>query len=96
MVWPEEISPFDYHLISIKKDEEAEEIYDKLLEKGLNVLYDDRDVSPGEKLKDADLIGCGKKIIVSEKSMEKGGVEYVDEFEGTTKILSKEELVKIY
>ena len=73
MVWPESVAPFKYHLINLSTDakvkEQADELYKKLREKGEEVLYDDReDSSPGEKLKDADLIGIPYRLVVSDKT----------------------------
>ncbi len=76
IIWPESIAPYKVNLISLDKDEEAEKIYRELTEKGVEVLYDDReDVSAGEKFADADLIGCPYKIIVSDRSIKAGGAE---------------------
>lgn len=77
MTWPKEIAPFQVHLISINENEKAEEIYQKLREKGIEVLYDDREMSVGQKFAEADLIGCPVKVIISSKSIEKGGVELI-------------------
>lgn len=94
MVWPKEISPFKVHLISLRKQEEAGKIYKELIEKNIEVLYDDRDVSAGEKFAEADLIGCPVRIIVSEKSLGAGGAEFLDMTSEETKILSVEEVIK--
>ncbi len=75
MIWPESVAPFKYHLISLGKNEEAEEIYNKLQEKGEEVLFDDRELSAGEKFAEADLIGIPYRIVISEKSLQAGGVE---------------------
>jgi prolyl-tRNA synthetase len=76
IVWPEEIAPFQVHLLSLKEDEEAEKIYKDLTRAGIEVLYDDRaDISAGEKFTDADLIGCPYRIVVSAKSLKEGCVE---------------------
>lgn len=77
MVWPEAVSPYDVHLISLGQDEKAGEIYDQLVGAGAEVLYDDRDMRPGEKFADADLIGCHKRIVLGKKSVENGVVELV-------------------
>ncbi len=78
MFWPVEAAPFDVHLISLNQNTEAEKVYKKLTEKGLSVLFDDRDGSAGEKFAEADLIGVVKRVIVSTKSLAAGGVEVVD------------------
>jgi len=75
MAWPKEISPFQIHLISLNQNEEAEKVYSNLVEKGIEVLYDDRDLMAGEKFAEADLVGCPKRIVISKKSLEAGGVE---------------------
>lgn len=92
MTWPKEISPYKVHLISLRKDDEADKIYKRLLEKNIEVLYDDRDVSAGEKFAEADLIGCPLRIIVSKKSLEAGGVEYSDIAKGETELLDEEKV----
>jgi len=76
IVWPETIAPFKVHLISFKQDEKAKEIYNALNAKGIEVLFDDRDASIGVKLNDADLLGMPYRILVTEKSLAAGGVEY--------------------
>ncbi|MBI5732058.1 MAG: hypothetical protein HY982_01725 [Candidatus Magasanikbacteria bacterium] len=81
IIWPEEIAPFKVHLLKLtgstnKSLSEADKIYDDLTKAGAEVLYDDRaEKMPGEKFADADLIGCPYRVIVSEKSLAKGGAE---------------------
>jgi prolyl-tRNA synthetase len=79
IIWPEEIAPFTVHLITFGKNEnifrEAENLYHDLKNAGIEVLFDDRDAGPGQKLNDADLMGMPYRIVVSEKAAEKGGVE---------------------
>jgi len=76
IIWPDSVAPFAVHLISLNQNEEAEKIYAMLGEAGIEVLYDDRDVSAGEKFADSDLIGIPTRIVVSKKSLEAGGVEF--------------------
>ena len=74
IIWPASVAPFTVHLVSISGGDDAvtakaETVYEKLLAAGVEVLYDDRaDVSPGEKLGDADLVGCPWRAIVSGKT----------------------------
>lgn len=77
IIWPESVAPFKLHLIVLdEKKEESERIYEDLLKKGVEVIYDDRsDKTAGEKFADADLIGCPWRMVVSNKSLEQGGVE---------------------
>ena len=95
MVWPEEIAPFAVHLISLYKNKETEKLYDEFIQKGVEVLYDDRDISAGEKFAEADLVGCPKRIIVSEKSISSGGAEYTDLISGESKIVSMGGVVEV-
>ena len=80
IIWPENIAPFKLQILALNmKDEQirqtAENIYEKAKEKGIEVLYDDRDISAGAKFKDADLIGIPHRIVVGKKVKE-GKVEY--------------------
>jgi len=81
IVWPEAVAPFRVHLIAIadkagKVAEEATKLYNALTEKGVDVLYDDRDARPGEKFADADLLGLPHRVVLSEKTLAEGVVEY--------------------
>ena len=71
MVWPEEIAPARVYLARLgdKSDvvKAADELYDELTKKGIEVLYDDRDARPGEKFADADLYGIPYRVVVSDK-----------------------------
>ncbi|MFA5020496.1 MAG: proline--tRNA ligase [Patescibacteria group bacterium] len=68
IVWPESVAPFAVHLISLKRDEAARELYDRLVAADVEVLYDDRDVSAGQKFVDSDLLGLPWRLVVSEKT----------------------------
>jgi prolyl-tRNA synthetase len=78
IVWPEAIAPFAVHMIVLGNAvEAAEEVYAKLVTAGIEVLLDDRiDTTAGEKFADSDLIGIPHRVVVSEKSLAKGGLEY--------------------
>ncbi len=93
IIWPEEIAPAKYYLITIGQEEKvinyADKLYQKLSKAGESVIYDDRDESPGVKFNDGDLIGCPKILIVSPKTVKKDKVEQKDRESG------KEELVKL-
>lgn len=95
IVWPQNIAPARVHLISLGADEEAEELYKKLEEQGIEVLYDDRDARAGEKFADADLIGIPHRLVVSKKSIEAGGYEYKKRDEKDSKIVTEAELLKM-
>lgn len=72
MVWPESVAPFRVHLISLGQNEKAEEVYQALTQAGIEVLYDDRDASAGEKFADSDLMGIPYRIVVGKKGVEAG------------------------
>jgi prolyl-tRNA synthetase len=96
MIWPESVAPFTVHLIQIGNvNDQAEKIYNDLQEKGIEVLLDDRDASAGSKFADADLIGIPHRVVISEKSLEKGGLEYKKRNESDSKIITESELFKI-
>jgi prolyl-tRNA synthetase len=79
IIWPKEVAPFQIHLIPIentgKVKKASEKLYQDLQRRRIEVLYDDRDKSPGEKFADADLIGIPIRIVVSERTLEKVCVE---------------------
>ena len=95
IIWPEDIAPFKYHIIIIGENEKtikkANEIYLKLKIKN-DVLLDDRNESAGSKLKDADLIGCPIRIVISEKTLENDSVEIKYRKEKDIKFIKIEEL----
>ncbi len=85
IVWPKSVAPFQVHVVALKsKDEEKQKLIDttvtaiesELGAKGVEVLVDDRDKGAGEKFADADLIGIPLRLVVSEKSLAAGGVEW--------------------
>ena len=75
IVWPEAVAPFRVHLLSLGQDERASELYTSLTAAGIEVLYDDRDVTAGTKFADSDLIGIPYRVIVGKKTVESGEVE---------------------
>jgi prolyl-tRNA synthetase len=94
IIWPENIAPFKLSLISLEGGEkEAEEIYHKLVEVGIEVLWDDRDVSGGVKFADSDLIGNPYRVVVSKRSLESGGVELKRRKDENNEIVSIEKLI---
>jgi prolyl-tRNA synthetase len=100
IIWPENIAPFKVHLIVLGNDEkiikEAEALYEELLKKGIEVLFDDREgISAGEKFADADLIGIPYRIVVSKRSLEDGGFEIKKRTEDKGKIIKNEELINL-
>ena len=95
IVWPREVAPFQVHLVGLGEDmSEAETLYEQLLNKGIEVLFDDRiGVSAGEKFADADLLGMPLRVVVSKRSIENGGAEIKGRTETTGRIVSLTEVV---
>jgi len=91
IIWPESVAPFKAHLISLNKNEEAEVIYDKLVKAGVDVLYDDRDSSAGEKFSDADLLGIPYRLVISKKTGDQ--IEVKKRNEENSEILSIDEVM---
>ncbi len=80
IIWPASVAPFDVHLVSLDAGSgelraEIEGLYGQLQAAGLDVLFDDRDETPGVKFNDADLIGLPLRVTMSKRSLKKGGVE---------------------
>lgn len=76
LVWPMNIAPYHVYLASIGNvDAKADEIYQQMQELGIEVIYDDRDVRPGDKFADADLMGIPIRVVVSERNLEQGKIE---------------------
>lgn len=89
--WPRSVAPFQVYLISFGKDDEAEALYEDLQSKGIDVLYDDRDKTAGEKFADSDLLGIPLRVVLSHK-LEEGKVETKNRNEEESRLVSKEEL----
>jgi prolyl-tRNA synthetase len=97
MVWPESIAPFKVHLVGLNLEDDeirdwADGIYASLQKRGVEVLYDDRDIRPGEKFADSDLIGIPYRVVVSRKGKEAGTFEVVTRATGEVRNLTEEEL----
>jgi prolyl-tRNA synthetase len=78
--WPRALAPFAVHLVGIGKPgtpehEAAERVYRTLLDGGVDVLYDDRDLGPGEKFADAELLGCPLRLTIGRRALESGEIE---------------------
>jgi len=78
--WPASIAPFDVHLVGLGKEgtEEhalAERLYEELSGAGLQVLYDDRDLRPGEKFVEAELLGSPLRVVAGRRSLDSGELE---------------------
>ncbi len=97
IVWPDNIAPYQVHLIGLNTDDSSvkdwvEGIYDVMKEKGMEVLYDDREARAGEKFADSDLIGIPYRIVASKKTKEEGKFEVVTRATGEVRYLTEEEM----
>ncbi|MFA6513760.1 MAG: aminoacyl--tRNA ligase-related protein [Patescibacteria group bacterium] len=93
IIWPESVAPFKVHLLSLNENETATKVYQDLLSAKIEVLYDDRDLSAGEKFADADLIGCPYRLVISKKSIQAGGFELKKRSEKDSEIITPETIV---
>ena len=97
IVWPASVAPYQVHLIGLNLDDPiiadfAAGMYANLKERGVTVLFDDRDVRPGEKFADSDLLGMPYRVIVSAKAKEAGTFEVVARADGAVRELTEDEL----
>jgi prolyl-tRNA synthetase len=78
--WPRAVAPFDVELVTLGKEGEearavADRLYDELRDEGLDVIYDDRAGSAGEKFADAELLGCPLRLTIGKKGVEAGEID---------------------
>jgi len=105
IVWPKSVAPYQAHLINLKTQNSnvksktqnsnlsGDKIYERLLNAGVEVLYDDReDVSAGEKFADADLIGIPVRLVISERNGER--IEYKERDKKESELLDLEEVIQ--
>lgn len=97
LIWPKEVAPFAVHLISAGNDanvlSESEKIYESLTNAGVEVLFDDREASAGEKFADSDLIGIPLRITVGKRSLEEGMIEIKSRTEEKGRHVKPEDLM---
>ena len=79
-IWPIAIAPWQVHICAVRADDSevkayADNLYNTLTEKGIEVIYDDRNVSAGVMFSDADLLGVPFRVVVSPRNMKGGIVE---------------------
>ncbi|MBP1995077.1 proline--tRNA ligase [Paenibacillus eucommiae] len=95
IIWPMALAPFQVHVIPVSLKDEiqmktAEELYQRLVDCGIEVLLDDRDERPGVKFKDSDLIGIPIRIVVGKHAAE-GNVEFKERARAEQKIMKLED-----
>ena len=89
IVWPKEISPFDVHLVGLNG--KGEELYKRLKNEKIDVLFDDRDVPAGQKFNDADLIGIPVRLVASDKTGDK--IEFKERTSSESELLSFDDII---
>lgn len=97
IIWPKSLAPYAVHLIPLTIADEAEgtSLYNRLLDAGVEVLFDDRiDVRAGEKFADADLLGMPLRILISSQAREKGGVEVKERLGGNERIMNFDDCIE--
>jgi len=100
MIWPESIAPYQIGIVPMGKSDEMKEltetVYNTLTEAGYDVLLDDRDkkTSPGVKFADMDLIGIPHRIVISDRGLKNGTIEYKNRREEDARDIAKDEIIQ--
>ena len=91
LVWPEAVAPFKYYLVGIGTAgaEEAEKLYNG---RETEFLFDDRDVRPGEKFADAELMGIPYRVVISDKTLAEGVAEVTNRKTGESRLVKLAEI----
>jgi prolyl-tRNA synthetase len=101
IIWPEPLAPFHVVLIAINmhKSERlrdaANQLYADLVEQGIEVLFDDRDARPGVKFADAELIGIPHRLVISERALDAGELEYRHRRDQQSRMLKREAALEL-
>lgn len=96
IVWPESIAPAQVYLVRIGGEEavkQADELYETLMTRSIDVLYDDRDERPGAKFADSELMGIPYRVTVSDRLLESNSYEYTPRISGSTEVLTRDQLL---
>ena len=96
IIWPPTVAPYQIHLMYIGKEDEVrqrtESLYTHLRAQGYEVLYDDRQESPGVKFKEADLLGMPVRFTISQRTLETNSVEVKHRTEQEKDLVKLDEL----
>ncbi len=96
IIWPEEVSPYKYHLLTLSSEksviEKSEKVYNIIKKNGDEILWDDRECTNGEKFSDSDLIGIPNRLIISPKTEDK--IEYKNRKQEKSKLINLEEILE--
>jgi prolyl-tRNA synthetase len=99
IIWPLSVAPYQVHLCPLSLEKSAvlptaEKIYQELQEEGIQVLFDDREESPGVKFNDADLVGIPLRLTLSPRTLQSQSVEAKWRVEKETQLLPLENLTE--
>ncbi|MEX2123970.1 MAG: proline--tRNA ligase [Woeseia sp.] len=101
IIWPEPLAPFHVVLIAInmhkseRLSDAANLLYTELLERGVEVLFDDRDARPGVKFADAELIGIPHRLVISDRGLDAGELEYRHRRDHESRLLKREAALEL-
>jgi prolyl-tRNA synthetase len=96
IVWPVSVAPAKVYLVRIGEEaatKQADTLYDDLMQRGIEVLYDDRDVRPGEKFADSELMGIPYRVTVSDRHLSDNLYEFTERKNGETNLLTLDEVL---
>jgi prolyl-tRNA synthetase len=99
IIWPPAIAPFQVALLPMKMDksqrvrEAVEKLYQEMQDAGIEVLLDDRNVRPGVMFADMELIGIPHRVVIGERSLDEGQVEYRGRRDSENQMLAVDEIV---
>lgn len=99
IIWPDALAPFSVALIPMNMHkselvkEYAEALYEALVEMGVEVLFDDRKERPGVMFADSELMGIPHMIVIGEKNLQKGELEYKNRREGNKQMVARTDLL---
>lgn len=96
LVWPVNLAPAKVYLVHIGGEEsraEADGLYEELMSRGVEVIYDDRDERPGAKFADAELMGIPYRVTVSDRLLAAGNYEFTPRATGETELLTRDALL---
>ncbi|SHF62899.1 prolyl-tRNA synthetase [Modicisalibacter ilicicola DSM 19980] len=99
IIWPNAIAPFEVVLVpmnahkSVRVRETAERLYGELAAQGIDVLLDDRDLRPGVRFADQELIGIPHRVVIGDRGLDNGELEYKGRRDDNTTMVPADELI---
>lgn len=98
IIWPDSVAPFQVQIISLSDDEkvisQSKNLYNQLVSRNIEVLWDERDLPAGQKFADADLFGIPLRIVVSRKTLELNGIELKKRSESDSHVVTIEKFLQ--